>query len=727
VISVRRATLAQTFFVAALAIAVIVGVSFWLFLRDARSSILDFSERLRLTAAERVEGSVARALGTAEDALGHLARSLRVGALHPDDLELLEVALYTELADSPRLAEVTFVRADVVGYDASGEAELAPQGRFQLSLFRATGGGLVTRVTRQAEHGFVVQTRDRKPDDPFDAAPFVARGAGDDPTAHPTFTVPIAKQNGGRMLWSDLHYSELDLGQPNPRVVLSVQQSVVDALGHVIGVLRVALLTTDLDAISRLKVDPTDPNDPHQIALLAVSSTGAHDARLVARIGPKDHIELVGDDLRVTPDHPPPELAALLASPLVHGLDPKHPKAGGELRINGQRYLATLRELSVAAGGTEGWLVAVVVPEAHYTQDLVRFEHLFVLVFGATLAAVLLVGTLTLRIVQRSLGRLVKTTAQMRGFDFAPDAAHSRLHEIDELMVGLERAKTAVRAMGKYIPLDLVKRLYARNEEPQLGGELRTLSLMFTDIEGFTTLAEHLRPDQLARHLGDYLEAMTSAVEATSGTIDKYIGDAVMAFWNAPADLAAHAKHACAAVLACKERTQSLYASATWHDLPPLVTRFGLHTADVMVGNFGARSRLSYTALGDGVNLAARLEPLCKQYGVTVLVSEAIAAAARDEFVFRRVDRVAVKGKAQGIDVYELLGRQGSPIPNLPEARRYEAAFDAYLNRDFSGAAALLASAVDDPPSAVLHARCEHLKDAPPPPDWDGVHVAASK
>jgi adenylate cyclase len=727
VTSARRATLAQTFFLAALAIALIVAGSFWLFLRDSRASILDFSERLRLTAAERVEGSVARALGTAQDALGNVARSLRVGALHPDDREALEVALYTELANSPRLAEVTFVRADVLGYDAVGEAELAVRGRFQLSAFRAADGGLVTRLTHQTDTGFSLQTRDRKPDAAFDATPFVDRGVGDDPTAHPTFSVPIARQNSGRMLWSDLHYSELDAGQPKPRVVLSVQQAVVDALGRVVGVVRVALLTTDLDAISRLKVDPTDPNDQHQIALLAVSSQGTHDARLVARIGPKDRIELVGDDLRVTPDHPPPEIAALLASPLVRGLDPKHPKAGGELRVNGQLYLATLRELSVAEGGTEGWLVAVVVPEAHYTRDLVRFEHLFLLVFGGTLAAVLLISTLTLRIVQRGLGRLVTTTARMRGFDFAADAAGSRLREIDELMVGLERAKTAVRAMGKYIPLDLVRRLYERNEEPQLGGELRPLSLMFTDIEGFTSLAEHLPPGQLARHLGDYLEAMTSAVEAACGTIDKYIGDAVMAFWNAPTDLADHAKHACAAVLACKESTASLYASPAWNGLPPLVTRFGLHTAEVMVGNFGARSRLSYTALGDGVNLAARLEPLCKQYGVTVLASEALARAAGDEFVFRRVDRVAVKGKAQGIDVYELLGRRGTVIPNLAQAERYEAAFDAYLERDFSRASALLAPVTDDPPSAVLHARCAQLEVAPPPADWDGVHVAVSK
>lgn len=727
VVAPRRATLAQTFFAAAAITLIVVLVSFGFFLRDARSSILDFSERLRLTAAERVEGQVARALGTAQDALDHVAREVVVGAVHADDVPALEVALYDELANTPRLAEVTFVRTSVVGYDPSGEAQLDATGRFQLSVFRAANGGLVTQLTRPADAGFALQARERKPDSAFDDVPFADRGRAEDPTKQATVSVPIMRQNAGRLLWSDLHYSELDAGKPSQRVVLSVQKSIQDALGHIIGVVRVALLTTDLDAISKLKVDPTDAHDPHQIALLAVSASGAHDARLVARIGAKDRIELVGNDLRFAAVEPPPEIAALLASPLVHGLDPKHPKAGGELTVNGQRYLATLRELSVAEGGTEGWLVAVVVPEAHYTADLVSFERLFLIVFGGTLGAVLLIGVLTLRIVQRGLARVVKTTANMRHFSFEPETGHSRLVEIDELMIGLERAKTAVRAMGKYIPLDLVRRLYERNEEPALGGDLRTLTLMFSDIEGFTTLSEHLPPDQLARHLGDYLEAMTSAVQAAQGTIDKYIGDAVMAFWNAPAPLAEHARHACEAVLACKAATSALYDSPAWQGLPRLITRFGVHTADVMVGNFGARSRLAYTALGDGVNLAARLEPLCKQYGVTVLVSEATVRAAGAGFAFRRVDRVAVKGKAESIDVFELLGRSGEELANKAEIERYEAAFTAYLARDFAAAAELLAHAQEDAPSQILHARCEQFKAEPPPPEWSGVHIAASK
>ena len=725
--SVRRATLAQTFLLAGLAIALVVALSFWLFLRGSRARILSHSERLRQTAAQHVELSVTHVLGTASDALENTARNIRAGAVNPDDLGSLEVELFTELHNSPRLAEVTFTRAQVLGYDAQGEAELAADGRFQLSAFRSADGCIITRLTRQVGESFAVRSRDRALGGGFASVGFVEHGSAADPTLHPTFCVPIARKNSGRALWSDLHYSELDQGKVSPRVVLSVQRALSDESGRVIGVLRVALLTTDLDAISRLKVDTADPNDPHRIALLAVSTSDQHDAHLVARLGPKDRLEQVGDDLRFSPDHPPAEIAALLASPLVRALDPQHPNRGGTLWVNGQRYLATLRELSVAEGGTAGWLVAVVVPEAHYTAELRRFERLFALVLGGALAAVLLIGGLSLRVVQKGLSQAVRTTARMRAFDFAPESTRSRVRDIDDVVLGLERAKTVVRAMGKYIPLELVQRLYERNEEPRLGGELRTVSLMFTDIEGFTTLAEQLPPDELARRLGDYLEAMTSSVEAADGTIDKYIGDAVMAFWNAPLAVAQHAERACEAVLACKEATSALYHSPSWQGLPPLVTRFGLHSAEVLVGHFGARSRFSYTALGDGVNLAARLEPLCKQYGVTVLVSEVIANAARAKFVFRRIDRVAVKGKAQAIDVYELLGRRGQESAQLERAQRYEVAFQSYLNGDFAAAAELFRAAGDDPPSAVMRERCEVLRQTPPPADWGGVHVARSK
>ena len=179
------------------------------------------------------------------------------------------------------------------------------------------------------------------------------------------------------------------------------------------------------------------------------------------------------------------------------------------------------------------------------------------------------------------------------------------------------------------------------------------MTLLFTDIEGFTSFAESLPPDELAELLGRYFEAMTAAVRPTGGTIDKYIGDALMALWNAPARCRSRARPAARRSPARARR--ALYASRrVARPAALLTTRFGIHTAEVLVGHFGAPERFSYTALGDGVNLASRLEALGKQYGVTSLVSEAVVARQGASSSFRRIDKVAVKGKSAGVVVYEL-------------------------------------------------------------------------
>jgi adenylate cyclase len=576
-------------------------------------------------------------------------------------------------------------------------------------------------------------------------------------------------------VWSDLHYAEADRALPaeQRRIVLTVQKAIftpsraagtplLNDEGALLGVVRAGLLTRDLDAIAQLKVDPESP-DPQRVALVALAHSAAPTAagrpaapplRLVTRPSAADRLEPIDGELRVTSAALPPELAALLSSPLAARFasyesspDPggassssasssASPPAAGPRRdsdvldVGGTRWRVSLTALPPATGGIDGWAVAVLVAEEHYTRALAATQRGVIIAFAITLAVLVAIGGGALLLVRRDLARIVAATARMHGFDFRPAVDRSLFRDVDDAMSGLERAKTVVRAMGKYIPMDLVRRLYAANTEPKLGGELAEVSILFTDIEGFTTLAEKLPVTELAQQLGAYLEVMTDAIEAEGGTIDKYIGDAVMALWNAPTAVPEHATRACAAALACIEAVDALYASPRWAGLPPLVTRFGLHKARVLVGHFGAPSRLSYTALGDGVNLAARLEPLCKQYCVRVLVSEDVAEEARAAFRFRRLDRVAVKGKQRGIEIFELCGPIGVRPDEQTAARHaaYDAAFAAYLARDFAGAAARLAPHVDDdPPAAALAARCQRLAAAPPPEDWDGVHVASSK
>jgi adenylate cyclase len=314
----------------------------------------------------------------------------------------------------------------------------------------------------------------------------------------------------------------------------------------------------------------------------------------------------------------------------------------------------------------------------------------------------------------------------MKEFEFAPTSQSVYFRDVAEVLDGLEQAKTAMRAMSKYVPINLVRQLYHKREEPTLGGQSCELSVMFTDIKDFTTISENLSPDYLAELLGRYLQVMAEIIQSERGTVDKYIGDSVMTFWNAPEEVEGHATLACRAALRCQEALDHLYRSSIWVDAPRFETRFGLHRCVASVGHFGAPDRLNYTAIGDGINLTSRLEGLNKFYGTHLIVSEMIYASAKDEFEFRWLDRVAVKGKMEGISIYELIAtrEKSSRRPNFVEA--YEEAFTMYQRGKFADAAIILETQIDDPPSAVILARCREF-DRHPPREWSGIHAFDSK
>lgn len=651
--------------------------------------------------AARVEARTESELFVVETAVMDLERETRLGALRADDPAAVEARLFSLLLEHPTLDDITLTYAGPSGF------------LWQTAVFRPTGDpqdrAVWTRHIRSEGGSRVSELRRRPPGAGLLSAPYEQEpGTPGDPTRHATYEVTTAPGNYGHLLWSDIARSELDAARPieEQRLVLTLQRVVEDEAGHLSGVVRAGLAARTIDSIPAAGAADVDPGGPERVFLCDEAG------RLVTRLAPGDPVRLMGNDLRVVPSHVPPEIAAALARP---GRD-------GELEAGGARWLVTFRTIT----GSQGWQVGIVAPQAYYTRDLrqLRDRSLFALL-ALTLVA-LVAGLVALRPVRSSLARVVDATARMRRFELAPASTDAPLREVVEVMEGVERAKTSMRTLGKYVPIDLVRELYAANREPQLGGELLDLSMMFTDIEGFTALSERLAPDALAVALGAYLEAMTAGVRSTDGTVDKFIGDAVMAFWNAPRRLPDHPLRACRAVLACLKATRELYASPAWAGLPPLFTRYGVHTARVMVGNFGAPERLSYTALGDGVNLAARLEPLCKQYGVTALASEAVVAAVGGvdggAVKFRLVDTVAVKGKQQAVRVYELL--EGERTETVVA---YERALAAYLARDFAGARDILLGLGDDPPSRVMAARCAVMLADPPPADWNGVYVAKAK
>jgi adenylate cyclase len=344
--------------------------------------------------------------------------------------------------------------------------------------------------------------------------------------------------------------------------------------------------------------------------------------------------------------------------------------------------------------------------------------------FGATFAAVLVASLIGVfwfaRRAARPLVELQREAHAVGRLEFAPsDPPLSHIREIRDLSNAMAVMKTNLRSFRKYVPADLVGDLVRSGQEAMLGGERINATIYFSDIADFTPVAEQLRPEEIVEHLGAYLQAMSNGVARLGGTVDKYIGDAVMAFWNAPRPNPAHAADACRAALANQRELDRLNKQWLAAGKPVFRTRIGLHTGPVVVGNIGSEHRMNYTVIGDTVNLASRLESLNKLYGTRILVSETTLVAAGDTVRARPVDCASVKGKTAAVIVYELLSEAETETPEQAELRRQtEVAFAHYQHGDFNRAAAAYRNILQrwpaDGVATVLLKRCENPTANPP-------------
>jgi adenylate cyclase len=283
------------------------------------------------------------------------------------------------------------------------------------------------------------------------------------------------------------------------------------------------------------------------------------------------------------------------------------------------------------------------------------------------------------------------------------------------------------RAFGRYVPPAVVAELVADPDRLVLGGEKREVSILFSDLAGFTALSERADPVAVVALLNEYLDAMTRTVLEEGGTLDKYIGDAVMALFGAPLSLPDHAARACRAAVRMQLRMAELNTAWAARGLPPLRMRVGINTGSPVVGNIGGRDRFDYTALGDPVNIAARLETACKTYGVGIIVSEATRASAASRVRTRELDRVGVYGRTEPVTIFELLAADDRAVPGVPEEliEPYELGLGAFRRHDFEMAASHFEEAAElkgaDGPTRMYLERCARYAAAPPPRDRDLV------
>ncbi|HEX4944863.1 MAG TPA: adenylate/guanylate cyclase domain-containing protein [Usitatibacteraceae bacterium] len=284
---------------------------------------------------------------------------------------------------------------------------------------------------------------------------------------------------------------------------------------------------------------------------------------------------------------------------------------------------------------------------------------------------------------------------------------------------------------GTYVPKELVDEMAKNPGHYSMKGESREMTVLFSDIRDFTSISEGLTPENLKELMNTYLTAMTEEVQEKRGTIDKYIGDAIMAFWGAPLADPDHATHALETGIAMQKGLRGLDAPFAKRGWPPLHIGVGINCGMMNVGDMGSKFRRSYTVIGDAVNLASRLESLTKEYGVGILVSENIVRKAT-AFVYRDIDKVRVKGKHEGVGIFEPAGRQGEVgDETLREIERFHKALEAYRAQRWDDAEKMLKNLAYAAPEMKLYKlyleRVAHFRASPPPANWDGVFVFTTK
>jgi adenylate cyclase len=294
-----------------------------------------------------------------------------------------------------------------------------------------------------------------------------------------------------------------------------------------------------------------------------------------------------------------------------------------------------------------------------------------------------------------------------------------------------EREKRKFRgALSQYVPPEVARRVV---QDPRLVEPRKTeLTILFSDIRGFTSISEKLDAQELADLLNDYLTEMTRVLFRHRGTLDKYIGDAIMAFWGAPYIEPGHAPRCCSAAVGMIARLRELQAKWKEEGKPVLEIGIGINSGVVSVGNMGSQSRLAYTALGDAVNLSARLEGLNKEYGTRILASEFTRKEVSDEnIVFRELDLIRVKGKLQPVTLYEILAQDVVDNGGRELVSIFEAGREAYKRREWAHAKSAFDQVLerwpDDGPAKIFVERCSEYMAAPPPADWDGVYTLLHK
>ncbi|CAO5675081.1 MAG: hypothetical protein HEEMFOPI_01004 [Holosporales bacterium] len=399
-----------------------------------------------------------------------------------------------------------------------------------------------------------------------------------------------------------------------------------------------------------------------------------------------------------------------------------------------KNYVASFHDFPRIFSGSN-WKTVVIAPMEDFIGKISESKNRILLF---SLFVVLLAMVLSFKLAQRIAKPIVFLANEAKNIKdlvlTETEKVESNITEIHNLADNIASLKNSMRAFSYYIPRRLVQKLLQKKGAIHIGGKAKEITLLFTDIEGFTSISEHISAENLVHYLSDYFEEMTRILIEHEGTVDKFIGDSIMAFWGAPLPDRNHALNACHSALVCLQKLKQKNLVWKRGERPIFPTRFGIHTGSAIVGNIGSTERMNYTAIGDNINFASRLEGLNKYYGTHILISESVHDKVKNKFLTRALDKIAVKGKNEAIKIYELIAQISGDDYLLPDEEQekfvaaFEKAYHLYLTRQFSEAREAFTyieehiKVGDQSVQIYLH-RCREYIQNPPPQDWDGSYA----
>jgi adenylate cyclase len=285
------------------------------------------------------------------------------------------------------------------------------------------------------------------------------------------------------------------------------------------------------------------------------------------------------------------------------------------------------------------------------------------------------------------------------------------------------------RSFALYLAPQVIDKMLASNKLPVLGGETRDVTVFFSDLAGFSSIAEGMTPTELVAFMNEYLSVMTDIIESKGGYVDKYIGDSIVAVFGAPVDDADHARNAALAALGCRDRLDELNRNSIAFRGHQVAHRMGLNSGEALVGNIGSGRRFNYSVMSDAVNVASRLEGANKYYGTTIIASETTVALTGSAFTWRELDATRVKGRTTPVKICELVALAGEATPQQRDAAAaYAEGLAHWRKSEFEAAATCFARVSEfDKPSALFLKRANEFASHPPGPDWEPVSSLDSK